>query len=157
MNEYYVTNRDVIKNFALNTETSANPTFTKSCTFTDLALNMDFETQDFSVFCDAIRRSIKTGVALTLEGTVKIDINNLAIRKVIGDIKALITAGTISQFNNQLVQFELLTGVNNSVLEYTKYQVSVSYSLEAMGGPAEDVSEFAITMTINGTGTEISA
>ena len=66
-------------------------------------------------------------------------------------------AVTISQFNNQLVQFELLTGVNNSVLEYTKYQVSVSYSLEAMGGNAEDVSEFAITMTINGTGTEISA
>lgn len=157
MNEYYVTNRDVIKNLALNTGTSANPTFTNSCTFTDLALNMDFETQDFSVFCDAIRRSIKTGVALTLEGTVKIDINNVAIQKVIGDIQALITAGTISQFNNQLVQFELLTGVTNSVLEYTKYQVSVSYSLEAMGGNAEDVSEFAITMTINGTGTEISA
>jgi hypothetical protein len=157
MNEYYVTNRDVIKNLALNTGTSADPTFTKSCTFTDLALNMDLETQDFSVFCDAIRRSIKTGVALTLQGTVNIDINNVAIQKVIGDIQTLITAGTISQFNNQLVQFELLTGVTNSVLEYTKYQVSVSYSLEAMGGNAEDVSEFAITMTINGTGTEISA
>ena len=158
MNEYYVTNRDVIKNLALNTGTSANPDFSKkSCTFTELALNIDFESQDFSVFCDAIKRSIKTGVAITIEGTVKIDINNAGIQKILGDVDTLITSGTISQFNNQKVQFDLLTGVNNSVLEYTTYQVNVSYSLEKLGGSAEDVSEFAITMTINGTGTEISA
>lgn len=157
MNEYYVTNRDVIKNFAFNTGTSANPSFTTMCTASELTLNTDFNEQTFSVFCDAIQRSIKTGVALTLSGTIKIDINNSGITKVLGDIHTLITSGTISQFNNQLVQFDLLTGVNQSVLTYTKYQVSVSYSLESLGGTAEDVAEFAITMTINGTGTTVSA
>lgn len=153
MNEYYVTNRDVIKNFTFNTGTSSSPVFTNMCTASELTLNTDFNEQTFYVFCDAIQRAIKTGVALTIEGTIKIDINNDAIQKVLGDIGTLITSGTISQFNNQLVKFDLLTGVNNSVLTYTTYIVSVSYSLESLGGPAEDVGEFAITMTINGTGT----
>lgn len=153
MNEYYVTNRDVIKNFTFNTGTSSSPVFTNMCTASELTLNTDFNEQTFYVFCDAIQRAIKTGVALTIEGTIKIDINNAAIQKVLGDIGTLITSGTISQFNNQLVKFDLLTGVNNSVLTYTTYIVSVSYSLESLGGPAEDVGEFAITMTINGTGT----
>ena len=157
MNEYYVTNRDVIKNFAFNTGTSAVPVFTNMCTATELSLNTDFNDQTWHVFCDAIQRSIKTGVALTIDGTIKIDINNTAIQKVLGDVKTLIKTGAISQFNNQLVQFELLTGVSTSVLTYTKFQVSVSYSLESLGGTAEDVGEFAISMTINGTGTEVSA
>ena len=157
MSEYYVTNRDVIKNFAFNTGTSANPVFTNMCTATELSLSTDFDDQTWYVFCDAIQRSIKTGVALTIDGTIKIDINNAAIKKVLGDVKTLIKSGTISQFNNQLVQFDLLTGVSSSVLTYTKFQVSVSYSLESLGGAAEDVGEFAITMTINGTGTEVSA
>ena len=153
MNEYYVTNRDVIKNFTFNTGTSSSPVFTNMCTASELTLNTDFNEQTFYVFCDAIQRAIKTGVALTIEGTIKIDINNGAIQKVLGDIGTLITSGTISQFNNQLVKFDLLTGVNNSVLTYTTYIVSVSYSLESLGGAAEDVGEFAISMTINGTGT----
>ena len=157
MAEYYVTNRDVIKNFAFNTGTSLSPTFTNMCTATELSLSTDFSDQTWYVFCDSVERSIKTGVALTIDGTIKIDINNTAIQKVLGDLKTLISSGTISQFNNQLVQFELLTGVNSSVLTYTKYQVSVSYSLESLGGSAEDVGEFAISMTINGTGTEVSA
>ena len=157
MSEYYVTNRDVIKNFAFNTGTSANPVFTNMCTATELSLSTDFDDQTWYVSCDAIQRSIKTGVALTIDGTIKIDINNTAIQKVLGDVKTLIKSGTISQFNNQLVQFDLLTGVSSSVLTYTKFQVSVSYSLESLGGAAEDVGEFAITMTINGTGTEVSA
>ena len=151
--EYYVQERDVIKNFAINTGTSQNPVFTKVCTTSELSLNQDFTEQSFFVFCDALQRSIKTGVAMTIEGTIKIDINNAAVTKVLGDVGTLITTGAISQFNNQLVQFDLLTGVNSSVLTYTTYQVNTSYSLEKLGGPAEDVAEFAITMTINGTGT----
>lgn len=157
MAEYYVTNRDVIKNFAFNTGTSLSPTFTNMCTATELSLSTDFDTQTWYVFCDAIQRSIKTGVALTIDGTIKIDINNAAIIKVLGDLKTLIKTGAISQFNNQLVQFELLTGVSSSTLTYTKFQATVSYSLESLGGSAEDVGEFAISMTINGTGTEVSA
>ena len=144
-------------NFAFNTGTSANPVFTNMCTATELSLSTDFADQTWYVFCDALQRSIKTGVAITIDGTIKIDINNAAIQTVLGDIKALIKSGTISQFNNQKVQFDLLTGVSSSVLTYTKFQVSVSYSLESLGGAAEDVGEFAISMTINGTGTEVSA
>ena len=153
MNEYFVTNRDVIKNFSFNTGTSASPVYTPMCTATELSLNTSFSEQNFSVFCDALQRSIKTGVAMTIEGTIKIDINNSAIQTVLGDVGTLISSGTISQFNNQLVKFDLLTGVSSGSLTYTTYLVNVSYSLESLGGSAEDVGEFAITMTINGTGT----
>ena len=151
--EYFVTNRDVIKNLALNTGTTANPVYTTMCTTSEVSINTDFTEQTFFVFCDAIQRSIKTGVAITIEGTVKIDINNAAITKVLGDLGTLITSGTVSQFNNQMVKFDLLTGVNSSVLTYTTYLANTSFSLESLGGAAEDVAEFAFTMTINGTGS----
>lgn len=150
--EYYVTNRDVIKNLALNTGTTAAPVYTTFCTSSEVSLNTDFTEQTFFVFCDAIQRSVKTGVAITIEGTVKIDINNAAITKVLGDLSTLITSGTVSQFNNQMVKFDLLTGVNSTVLTYTTLLANTSFSLESLGGPAEDVAEFAFTMTINGTG-----
>lgn len=151
--EFYVTNRDVIKELAINTGTSASPTFTKLCTTSELTLNQDFEEKDWYVFCDAIQRSIITGVAMTLEGTVKIDINNVAIQNVLGKVHTLITTGEVSQFNNIEVKFDLLTGVNNAVLEYTTYTCNVKLTLESLGGSAEDEGEFEFTMTINGTGT----
>jgi hypothetical protein len=157
MNEYFVTNRDVIKNLALNTGTSSTPVYTTMCTTSELTLNQDFEEKDWYVFCDAIKRSIITGVAVTLEGTVKLDINNTAIQSVLGKVHTLLEEGTISQFNNLQVQFDLLTGVNNAVLEYTSYQANVKLTLESLGGAAEDEGEFEFTMTINGTASEVSA
>lgn len=153
MNEFYVTNRDVIKNLKLNTGTSSTPTFTDLCTTSELTLSEDFEEKDWYVFCDAIQRSIITGVSMTLEGTVKIDINNTAIQSVLGKVHTLLTAGTISQFNNLQVKFDLLTGVNNAVLEYTTYTANVKLTLEGLGGAAEDEGEFGFTMTLNGTAT----
>ena len=153
MNEFYVTNRDVIKNLALNTGTTAEPTFTKMCTTSELTLNQDFEEKDWYVFCDALQRSIITGVAMTLEGTVKIDINNVAIQNVLGKVHTLLEEGEISQFNNLQVQFDLLTGVSGAVLEYTTYTVNTKLTLESLGGSAEDEGEFSFTMTINGKGT----
>lgn len=153
MSEFFVTNRDVIKNFAINTGTSQAPVFTNMCTSSELTLGTEFTTQDFFVFCDAIRRSIKTGVALTIEGTVKIDMNNAAVVKVLGNLHTLITSGEISQFNNVLVKFDLLTNVAGGVLTYTTYIVSTNFSLESLGGAAEDVGEFSMSLTINGTGT----
>lgn len=149
--EFYVTNRDVIKNLKINTGTSNAPTYTSLCTTSELTLNQDFEEKDWYVFCDAIQRSIITGVSMSLEGTVKIDINNTAIQTVLGKVHTLLTAGTISQFNNLSVKFDLLTGVNNSVLEYTTYTANVKMTLESLGGSAEDEGEFGFTMTINGT------
>lgn len=157
MNEYFVTNRDVIKNLALNTGTTAVPVYTTMCTTSELTLSQEFEEKDWYVFCDAIKRSIITGVAVTLEGTVKLDINNTAIQNVLGKVHTLLEEGTISQFNNLQVQFDLLTGVNNAVLEYTSYQANVKLTLESLGGAAEDEGEFGFTMTINGTASEVSA
>lgn len=151
--EYFVTNRDVIKNFKINTGTSSTPVYTPLCTTSELTLSTEFETKDFYVFCDAIQRSINTGVATTINGTVKIDINNAAIQNILGKVGTLLSSGTISQFNNLLVQFDLLTGVNNAVLEYTTYTVNTRLTLESLGGSAEDEGEFAFTMTINGTAT----
>ena len=151
--EFYVTNRDVIKNLKINTGTSSTPTFTDLCTTSELTLNQDFEEKDWYVFCDAIQRSIITGVSMSLEGTVKIDINNTAIQSVLGKVHTLLFAGIISQFNNLQVKFDLLTGVNNAVLEYTTYTANVKMTLESLGGSAEDEGEFGFTMTINGTAT----
>lgn len=157
MNEFYVTNRDVIKNLYINTGTSETPVYTKLCTLSELTLNTEFEEKDWYTFCDAIQRSIITGVAMSIEGTIKLDINNQAIRKILGNIHTLVENGTISQFNNVLAKFDLLTGVSNGVLEYTTYSVNTKLTLSSLGGAAEDEGQFDFTMTINGTGTEVSA
>lgn len=151
--EFYVTNRDVIKNLAINTGTSQSPTYTTMCTTSELTLSQDFEEKDWYVFCDAIQRSIITGVSMTLEGTVKLDINNVAIQNILGKVSTLITTGEISQFNNIQVKFDLLTGVAGGVLTYSTYICNAKLTLESLGGNAEDEGEFAFTMTINGTGT----
>lgn len=155
--EFYVTNRDVIKNLRINTGTSANPVWTLLCTTSELSLNTSFNEKNWYVFCDAIERSINTGVAMTLEGTIKIDINSQAVRTVIGDIHTLLSSGEISQFNNVGVKFDLLSGVTANVLEYTTYQANTKLTLESIGGSAEDEGEFSFTMTINGTATTVSA
>lgn len=153
MAEFYIPNRDLIKNLKINTGTTAVPSYTALCTTSELTLNQEFETKDWFVFCDAIKRSLITGVEMTLEGTVKIDVNNTAITTVLGKVHTLLTAGTISQFNNLSVQFDLLTGVNQGVLTYTTYTADAKLTLESLGGNAEDEGEFAFTMTLNGTAT----
>lgn len=154
---WFLNNREIIKNFAFNTGTNDNPSFTSMCTASELTLNEEFDEQTFYTFCDAIQRTIKTGVALSIEGTIKIDMNNAATESILDDIHTLVANGEIAQYNNKLIQFDLLTGVSGGVLEYTTYQVPVSYSLEAIGGAAEDVAEFAITVNFNGKGTEITS
>lgn len=155
--EYFINNRQFIKNLSVNTGTSQNPTFTSMCTASELTFNTEFEEKTFYVFCDAIQRAIKTGVALTIEGTVKIDMNNTAIVDLLGDVHTLIATGEISQFSNQLMQFDLLTDINNGILEYTTYQVPVSFSLADLGGAAEDEGEFSITINITGKGTVVAS
>lgn len=154
---WFLNNRDVIKNLAFNTGTSSNPVFTTVCTASSLELNQEFEEKTFYVFCDAIQRAIKTGVAMSIEGTIKIDMNNTAITTLLGDVHTLISSGEIAQFNSQLIQFDLLTDVSGSTLEYTTYQVPVSFSLGALGGNAEDEGEFDITINFIGTGTEVTS
>lgn len=152
---FFVNNRQVIRGLALNTGTSAAPAYTEMCTETEVTLATDFEQQDFYIFCDAIQRSIITGVAMSIDTTVKLDINNTAIQGLIAKIHALLKDGDVAQFNNQSIQFELLTGVKEGVLTYTKYNVPVILNFSELGGAAEDASEFALTIVINGKGTVV--
>ena len=155
--EWYVNNREVIKNLSLNTGTSETPVFTSMCTTSEVGLTTDFEQQDLYVFCDAIQRSLITGVAMSIETTVKIDMNNTAITGILGNIHALIKNGSVAQFNNQLVQFELLTGVEQNALTYTKYKVPVVLNFSDLGGAAEDSGEFTLTIVINGKGEVVNS
>lgn len=149
---YFLNNRDLIKNLAINTGTTGSETFTTLCTTTEVTLGTDFEQQDFYVFCDAIQRSVLTGVALSMDCTVKLDINNTAIQYIINQIKTLLTTGEIAQFNNQTIQFELCTGVDEGVLTYTKIKAPVVLNFSELGGAAEDASEFGLNIVFNGTG-----
>ena len=155
--EWYVNNREVIKNLSLNTGTSEAPVFTSMCTTSEVGLTTDFEQQDWYVFCDAIQRSLITGVAMSIETTVKIDMNNTAITGLLGNIHALIKNGSVAQFNNQLVQFELLTGVEQNALTYTKYKVPAILNFSDLGGAAEDSGEFSLTIVINGKGEVVNS
>lgn len=155
--EWYVNNREVIKNLSLNTGTSETPVFTSMCTSSEIGLTTDFEQQDWYVFCDAIQRSLITGVAMSIETTVKIDMNNTAITGILGNIHALIKNGSVAQFNNQLVQFELLTGVEQNALTYTKYKVPAVLNFSDLGGAAEDSGEFTLTIVINGKGEVVNS
>lgn len=154
---WFVNNREVIKNLSLNTGTSANPSFTAMCTTSEITLNSENEQKDFYVFCDAIRRSIITGTSLSLDTTVKIDINNGAIQTILGDLHSLIETGEIAQFNNQLIQFELLEEVTGGVLTYSKYQVPVIMNISDLGGAAEDEGEFSLELVFNGKGTKVTS
>lgn len=155
--QFFLNNREIIKNLSLNTGTSQSPKFTTMCTTSEVALTTDFEKQDFYVFCDAIQRSIITGVALAIECTVKIDMNNTAIQNTLANIHTLLSQGTVAQFNNQLVQFELIDTVQEGALTYKKYQVPVCLEFSDLGGAAEDSGEYSLVINIIGKGQEVSA
>lgn len=150
---WFISNRELIKNLAVNTGTTSSPTYTTICTASEIAIDTDLEEKDFYVFCDSLQRKIVTGASVVLSGTIKLDVNNTGVIDLLGDIHSLISAGTISQFNNKQIKFDLLTGVENSVLEYTTYTANATLSLSDLGGNAEDESEFGFEMTLIGTAT----
>lgn len=153
---YFINNREFIKNLAINTGTTEKPVFTTICTTSEINIDVDLETKDFYVFCDALQRRITTGAAMGLSGTLKIDVNNAGVTGLLANIHTLIANGEIAQFNNQLIKFDLLTGINNGVLEYTTYQVPTSLTLSDLGGAAEDEGEFSFEMPFNGKGTVVT-
>lgn len=150
---WFISNRELIKNLAVNTGTTENPTYTTICTASEIAIDTDLEEKDFYVFCDSLQRKIVTGASVVLSGTIKLDVNNTGVLDLLGDVHSLISAGTISQFNNKQIKFDLLTGVENNVLEYTTYTANATLSLSDLGGNAEDESEFGFEMTLIGTAT----
>ena len=154
--EWYITNRDLIKGLSFNTGTSASPSFTEACTSTEISLETDYNENTWYVFCDAIERRLLTGVGMTLTGTLKLDVNNTADEVLLTKIHTLIASGTLSQFND-VVQFQLLSGVSSSTLTYTKYQANAVIKLSGIGGAAEDVAEFEYEIGIQGTPSVVTS
>lgn len=151
---YYTNNRQLINKLAINTGTSSAPVYTDLCSATERTINLDMDDQDFSVFCDALKRHVTTGANVSIETTIKVDAESAGIQSLLANVHSLIKDGTIAQFNNVMIQFGLLSGMTNSTLEYTTYNTTANMSIESLGGAAEDVSEFALTFTLNGTATE---
>ena len=154
---YFVSNREVIKNLAVNTGTSANPVYTPICTTSEVNISTELESKDFYVYCDALQRKLITGASVMLSGTLKLDVNNSGDIAILNTVHTLIADGEIAQFNAIKIQFDLLTGVEDGVLEYTTYQATCTLSVSDLGGAAEDESEFSFEMQLIGTATEVSA
>ena len=154
---WFISNRELIKNLAINTGTTENPTFTPICTTSEIGVSTEFEEKDFYVFCDALQRKIITGASVMLSGTLKVDVNNDGDIAILDKVHTLIGDGEITQFSNIRIQFDLLSGVNNGILEYTTYQAVVSLNVSDLGGAAEDESEFSFEMTFIGKATEITS
>ena len=153
--EWYISNRELIKNLAINTGTTLNPVFSKICTTSEIGVETELEEKDFYVFCDALQRKLITGASVTLTGTLKLDVNNAGDLAFLDKVHTLIGEGEVSQFSGILIQFDLLSGVSGSTLEYTSYQAQVSLNLSDLGGAAEDESEFSFEMQLIGKATEI--
>lgn len=154
--EWYINNRELIKNLAINTGTTDSPTYTNICTTSEIGVETELEEKDFYVFCDALQRKVITGASVTLTGTLKLDVNNAGDIAFLEKVHTLIADGEVAQFSGILIQFDLLSGVNKGVLEYTKYQAQVSLNLSDLGGAAEDESEFSFEMQLIGKGTEVA-
>lgn len=150
---YFVNNRQVINRLAIDTSSSDTPSYVDLCCATERTLNLDLEEQDFAVFCDALRRHVTTGANVQIATTIKLDAENTGVLKILGDVHTLIASGTITQFVNKKIQFGLLSGFSSNTLEYTTYNALANVQIEALGGSAEDVSEVAVTFTLNGTAT----
>ena len=150
---YYVNNRQVINRLAIDTTPNSTATYVDLCCATERTLNGDLEEQDFAVFCDALRRHVTTGANVTIATTLKLDADNTGVMRVLGDVHTLVSSGTISQFNNVRIQFGLLSGFSTNTLTYTNYNAYANVTIESLGGSAEDVSEVAVTFTLNGTAT----
>ena len=155
--EWYINNRELIKNLAINTGTTEKPVFTDICTTSEIGVDTSLEEKDFYVFCDSLQRKVITGASVTLTGTLKLDVNNAGDISFLEKVHTLIADGEVAQFSGILIQFDLLSGVTGGVLEYTKYQAQVSLNLSDLGGAAEDESEFSFEMQLIGKGTEIAS
>lgn len=154
---WFINNRELIKNLAINTGTTQAPEYTTICTTSEVSVETNLETKDFYVFCDALQRKIITGASVTLSGTLKLDVNNDGDIALLDKVHTLIGDGEVSQFTNVGIQFDLLTGVESSTLEYTTYQANASLSISDLGGAAEDEAEMGFELQLIGKGTEVTS
>lgn len=154
---WFINNRELVKNLAINTGTTANPVYTPICTTSEVSVETELEEKDFYVFCDALQRKVITGASVTLTGTLKIDVNNDGDIALLDKVHTLIGDGEVSQFSGVGIQFDLLSGVSDGTLEYTTYQASASLNLSDLGGAAEDEGEMSFELQLIGTATEVTS
>lgn len=152
----FVTNRQFIKDFAINTSATSTPSYTPMCTASEINIDTDFETKDFYVFCDALQRTILTGGSFGLSGTIKFDTSNAGEMALLDRVHTFIASGTIAQFNNVQVQYKLLTSESDGVLTYTTYNATGTLVLSDLGGSAEDETEFGFEFKQNGVATVVT-
>lgn len=150
---WFLNNRQVIKSLAINTGTTSVPVYTNLCVASEIGIMTDLETQDFYVFCDALKRYLTTGADVGFSATIKMDIQNAGVQELLSKVHTLISTGAISQFSNVMIQFELLTGVSNDTLTYEQYDATANLTISDLGGSAEDASEFGIELKLNGPAT----
>lgn len=154
---WFINNRELVKNLAINTGTTEVPVYTTICTTSEVSVETELEEKDFYVFCDALQRKVITGANVKLTGTLKIDVNNTGDIALLDKVHTLIADGEVSQFSGVGIQFDLLSGVNNGVLEYTTYRASASLNLSNLGGAAEDEGEMSFELQLIGTATEVAS
>ena len=154
---WFINNRELIKNLAINVGTSDSKRYVNICTTSEVKVDTELETKDFYVFCDALKRKIVTGGSVGLSGTLKLDVNNEADLTLLDKVHTLIGSGEISQFTNVGIKFDLLSDVSQDVLEYTTYEATATLSLSDIGGNAEDEGEMSFELQLIGTATEIAS
>ena len=154
---WFISNRELVKNLAINIGTTEIPNYKNICTTSEVGITTDLESKDFYVFCDALQRKLITGASVMLTGTLKLDVNNEGDIAILDMVHTLIGDGEVTQFSNKQIQFDLLSGVSSNVLEYTTYRANVSMSVSDLGGAAEDESEFSFEMTLIGKATEVAS
>ena len=154
MANYFVNNRQVIQELSINTGTTAIPVYSPLCVSSEISITTDIETQDFYVFCDALKRYVTTGADVGFSATVKLDIQSAGVQEILNKVHALIKDGTVNQFSNVMIKFSLLSGISGETLEYTTYTATANMTIADLGGAAEEVSEFTVELKLNGKATE---
>ena len=150
---WFINNRQLIPELSINTGTSANPVYSNLCVSSEIGVVTDLETQDFYVFCDALKRYITTGADVGFTATVKLDIQSAGVQGILSKVHTLISTGAVSQFSNVMIQFQLLTDVSSDTLTYTTYTATANMTVSDLGGAAEDASEFSVEFKLNGPAT----
>lgn len=150
MAEYFTNNRQLIKDLKINTGSTGTPTWSSLCCASEMTLNMDVNSDDFYVWCDAVQRHIQSGMALTLETTLKVDAENEGIQSILTKIQTAMTSGSLVTLDNVQIKFDVLKSYATNTLTYETFTATATMVVDALGGSAEDSAEIGVTFNING-------
>lgn len=151
MSEFYTNNRQVIKDLKINTGTTATPVWSNLCCASEITLNLETDSEDFYVWCDAIQRHLPTGINAEISTTLKVDAQSAGVQAILDRVKTILTSGAISTMQNVEIKFDLLTGYDTNALTYETMTFDTNLSLDELGGEAEGSAEIGVTFALNGT------